>query len=77
MTFAADLIFSFRSPCSSSAIESDAETLDAEIAANRRVLEEAVHWRVSTLVFNGEPFFEQDRIAMVTWRMEQSGVAQR
>jgi 2-hydroxychromene-2-carboxylate isomerase len=32
---------------------------------------------VPTLVFEGEPFFGQDRIAMATWRMEQKGLQRR
>jgi 2-hydroxychromene-2-carboxylate isomerase len=55
----------------------DAEALDAEIAANQRALEEAGHWGVPTLVFDGEPFFGQDRIAMAKWRMEQKGLQPR
>lgn len=57
--------------------KSDAETLDAEIAANQDALEAAGHWGVPTLVFDGEPFFGQDRIAMAKWRMEQKGLAKR
>ena len=58
-------------------IESDADALDAEIAANQNALEAAGHWGVPTLVFDGEPFFGQDRIEMVRWRMEQKGLAKR
>ena len=54
-----------------------ADTLDAEIAANQQALEDAGHWGVPTLVFDGEPFFGQDRIEMVRWRMEQKGLAPR
>lgn len=57
--------------------ESDAETLDTEIAANQAALEAAGHWGVPTLVFKGEPFFGQDRIAMARWRMEQHGLTRR
>jgi len=32
---------------------------------------------VPTLVFEGEPFFGQDRIGMVQWRMEQRGLTAR
>jgi 2-hydroxychromene-2-carboxylate isomerase len=53
------------------------EALDAEIADNQRALEDAGHWGVPTLVFDGEPFFGQDRIAMARWRMEQKGLAPR
>lgn len=57
--------------------ESDADALDAEIAANQDALEAAGHWGVPTLVFEGEPFFGQDRIEMAKWRMEQKGLAKR
>lgn len=56
---------------------SDADALDAEIAANQAALEEAGHWGVPTLVFAGEPFFGQDRIDVAKWRMEQKGLAKR
>ena len=55
----------------------DAEALDAEIAANQAALEAAGHWGVPTLVFEGEPFFGQDRIEMAKWRMEQKGLEKR
>ena len=50
------------------------EELDAEIAANQQALEDAGHWGVPTLVFNGESFFGQDRIEMAIWRMKQHGM---
>ena len=53
------------------------EELDAEIAANQAALEAAGHWGVPTLVFEGEPFFGQDRIDLAVWRMEQKGLARR
>lgn len=53
------------------------DTLDAEIAANQAALEAAGHWGVPTLVLDGEPFFGQDRIDMVQWRMEQKGLMRR
>jgi 2-hydroxychromene-2-carboxylate isomerase len=56
---------------------SDAEALDTEIAANQAALEAAGHWGVPTLVFDGEPFFGQDRIDMALWRMEQKGLTKR
>jgi 2-hydroxychromene-2-carboxylate isomerase len=55
----------------------DAEALDAEIAANQAALEAAGHWGVPTFVFDGEPFFGQDRIEMALWRMQQKGLARR
>lgn len=55
----------------------DAEALDAEIDANRAELEASGHWGVPTLVFNGEPFFGQDRIELAEWRMKQAGLKER
>lgn len=53
------------------------DALDAEIAANQDALEAAGHWGVPTLVFDGEPFFGQDRIEMVRWRLDQKGLTER
>lgn len=56
---------------------SDAASLDAEIHANQAALEAGGHWGVPTLVFEGEPFFGQDRIEMALWRMQQKGLEKR
>ena len=58
-------------------VAAQSDALDAEIAANQDALEAAGHWGVPTLVFDGEPFFGQDRIEMVRWRMEQKGLTER
>jgi 2-hydroxychromene-2-carboxylate isomerase len=55
----------------------NAEALDAEIAANQNALEASGHWGVPTLVFDGEPFFGQDRIDMAVWRIKQKGLRAR
>ncbi|MEL7463088.1 MAG: DsbA family protein [Pseudomonadota bacterium] len=55
----------------------DAESCEAEIEANQEALEKAGHWGVPTLVFEGEPFFGQDRIDMAIWRMERKGLKRR
>jgi 2-hydroxychromene-2-carboxylate isomerase len=55
----------------------DAEALDVEIAANQAALEESGHWGVPTLVFDGEPFFGQDRVDIAVWRMQQKGLRSR
>lgn len=47
---------------------------DAEIAANQQALEAAGHWGVPTFVFDGEPFFGQDRIDTLRWRLDASGL---
>lgn len=59
------------------AIEAEAARLDAIIAQNQRDLEAAGHWGVPTFVFEGEPFFGQDRIDLLLWRMEQRGLKKR
>lgn len=58
-------------------VTAEPDALDAEIAANQKALEDGGHWGVPTLVFDGEPFFGQDRIAMAIWRMEQKGLVPR
>jgi 2-hydroxychromene-2-carboxylate isomerase len=58
-------------------LRAEAESLDAEIADNQKALEAAGHWGVPTLVFDGEPFFGQDRIDLALWRMKQKGLAER
>lgn len=55
--------------------EAQPEQLDGEIADNQKALEAAGHWGVPTLVFEGEPFFGQDRIDLAVWRMQQKGLA--
>jgi 2-hydroxychromene-2-carboxylate isomerase len=55
----------------------DAERFDAVIAANQQALEDAGHWGVPTMVFDGEPFFGQDRIDLLVWRLKQHGLKPR
>lgn len=55
----------------------DAARLDANIEANEAAQTASGHWGVPLFVFNGEPFFGQDRIDVLEWRMKQSGVAAR
>jgi len=58
-------------------IAADPGRHDAVIAENQRVLEAAGHWGVPTMVFRGEPFFGQDRIDLLLWRLRQHGLRQR
>ena len=51
--------------------------LDAVIADNQHALEAAGHWGVPTMVFEGEPFFGQDRIDLLEWRLRQHGLESR
>ncbi|HYB99473.1 MAG TPA: DsbA family protein [Candidatus Limnocylindrales bacterium] len=50
---------------------------DAIIEANQQALTEAGHWGVPTMVFNGEPFFGQDRLDLLLWRLQQHGLRKR
>jgi 2-hydroxychromene-2-carboxylate isomerase len=45
-----------------------------EIDQNQQLLDEAGHWGVPTLVFEGETFFGQDRIGTLRWRLDQLGL---
>jgi 2-hydroxychromene-2-carboxylate isomerase len=58
-------------------IASDAETLDAEIAQNEADQKAAGHWGVPLFAFEGEPFFGQDRLDHLVWRMKQHGLEER
>jgi 2-hydroxychromene-2-carboxylate isomerase len=59
------------------AIAADPAHYDAIIADNQRDLEAAGHWGVPTMVFDGEPFFGQDRLELLVWRMKQHGLVAR
>ncbi|MEO0696882.1 MAG: DsbA family protein [Pseudomonadota bacterium] len=48
-----------------------------EIEANQDALQVAGHWGVPTMVYEGEPFFGQDRIEILRWRLDKSGVPKR
>jgi 2-hydroxychromene-2-carboxylate isomerase len=50
---------------------------EAQIAENQQALETLGHWGVPTFGFEGEPFFGQDRISALLWRMEQRGLQRR
>ncbi|TGY88860.1 2-hydroxychromene-2-carboxylate isomerase [Marinicauda algicola] len=58
-------------------VEANPARFDAEIAQNEADLIKAGHWGVPTLVFQGEPFFGQDRIDLCLWRMKQHGLEPR
>lgn len=58
-------------------IAADPASFEAEIAANQAAHKAAGHWGVPLTVFEGEPFFGQDRIDLLAWRLEQHGLARR
>ncbi len=56
---------------------SEAARLDAVISTNEADHAKAGHWGVPTCVFRGEPFFGQDRLDVLRWRLEQHGLPAR
>lgn len=46
-----------------------------EIERNHEALDAAGHWGVPTMVVRGEPFFGQDRIDTLRWRLDQFDLA--
>jgi 2-hydroxychromene-2-carboxylate isomerase len=59
------------------AIVADPERYEAIIAGNERDHAASGHWGVPTFVFKGEPFFGQDRIDLLLWRLKQNGLETR
>ncbi|MEL6752692.1 MAG: DsbA family protein [Pseudomonadota bacterium] len=46
-----------------------------EVERNQAALDAAGHWGVPTMVFKDEPFFGQDRVDTLRWRLGQAGLA--
>ena len=59
------------------AIERDPQHFVDTIDRNQAELEAAGHWGVPTMVFQGEPFFGQDRLDLLLWRLESAGLQER
>jgi len=66
----------------------DLAALDAKIAAepgryeaiiqeNQKAHQASGHWGVPTCAFEGEPFFGQDRLDVLLWRLKQRGLKAR
>ncbi len=45
-----------------------------EIEKNHKLLDDVGHWGVPTMAFNKEPFYGQDRINTLRWRLDQAGL---
>jgi 2-hydroxychromene-2-carboxylate isomerase len=58
-------------------VETESARLEAQIEANQADHEAAGHWGVPTCAFRGEPFFGQDRLDVLLWRLEQNGLKER
>ena len=46
-------------------------------AIAEEALDAAGHWGVPTMVFEGEPFFGQDRLDVFVWRLRRHGLEPR
>lgn len=58
-------------------VAAEGDRLHAAIEQNQRDHELAGHWGVPTMAFEGEPFFGQDRLDLLVWRMQQRGLRER
>ena len=58
-------------------LERDSDRLVEVIERNQTDLEAAGHWGVPTMVFQDEPFFGQDRLELLLWRLKQAGLERR
>jgi 2-hydroxychromene-2-carboxylate isomerase len=59
------------------AVAGDPAHFDALLAANAEAQTAAGHWGVPLFAFEGEPFFGQDRLDALIWRMTQKGLQPR
>jgi len=57
--------------------EAEAERLDSVIKQNEADQRLGGHYGVPLMVYQGEPFFGQDRYDQLVWRMQQQGMAGR
>ncbi len=55
----------------------DESRLESVIAQNQGDHDKAGHWGVPTCAFKGEPFFGQDRLDVLLWRLKQAGLQAR
>jgi 2-hydroxychromene-2-carboxylate isomerase len=59
------------------AIEADPDRYEQVIVENEKAHADSGHWGVPTFVFENEPFFGQDRIDLLIWRMQSRGLTRR
>jgi 2-hydroxychromene-2-carboxylate isomerase len=55
-------------------LDAEADRLEAAIQDNQLAHDKAGHWGVPTCVYQGEPFFGQDRLDVLLWRLEKDGL---
>ncbi|MEQ1752950.1 MAG: DsbA family protein [Micropepsaceae bacterium] len=59
------------------AIAEDTKHFDSIIEQNQSAHQKAGHWGVPTFAFGGEPFFGQDRLDALLWRLQKNGLKRR
>ena len=59
------------------AVAADPALYDLVLDENGERLAAAGHWGTPTMVFQGEPFFGQDRYDVLVWRLKQNGLKAR
>jgi len=47
----------------------------ADVERNQEALDASGHWGVPTMVYKDEPFFGQDRVDTLRWRLREAGLA--
>ena len=67
----------FDLPAMDAAVAAEPDRYEAIIADNEKAHAASGHWGVPTFVFENEPFFGQDRIDLLIWRMESRGLTRR
>jgi len=58
-------------------VADDPDKYETIIQNNQKAHEAAGHWGVPTMVFEGEPFFGQDRLDLLLWRLKKNGLRER
>lgn len=61
----------------SAAVDRDPDRYEAAVQANQAAQREGGHYGVPLMVFDGQPFFGQDRFDRLKWAMENKGLAAR
>jgi 2-hydroxychromene-2-carboxylate isomerase len=58
-------------------VTENVDHFESAIKENEAAHRQAGHWGVPTFAFKGEPFFGQDRIDALLWRLEKNGLNRR
>ncbi len=58
-------------------VQAETDRLEEVVQNNQADHEKAGHWGVPTCAFRGEPFFGQDRLDLLLWRLRKEGLQER